>query len=72
MKIIKNLTVKMTYRVGLGNVEISDDVYDALAKCYDEGGEVPMQGECTLYGVDELACVPEWLSDNIREADAMD
>lgn len=30
MKIIKNLTVKMTYRVGLGNVEVPDDVYDFL------------------------------------------
>ena len=51
----------MTYRVGLGNVEVPDDVYDSLAKCYDEGGDVPMPKEAS-----------EWLADNIREADAMD
>lgn len=68
MKIIKNLTVKMTYRVGLGNVEVPDDVYDSLAKCYDEGGDVPMPNESD----EDSAEASEWLSDNIREADAMD
>lgn len=47
MKIIKNLTVKMTYRVGLGNVEVPDDVYDSLVKCYDEGGNVPILTKVT-------------------------
>ncbi|RGV56524.1 hypothetical protein DWW00_22715 [Bacteroides fragilis] len=68
MKIIKNLTVKMTYRVGLGNVEVPDDVYDFFAKCYDEGGDVPMPNESD----EDSAEAYEWLSDNIREADAMD
>jgi hypothetical protein len=31
MKIIKNLTVNVTYRVKLDNVEVPDDVYDSLA-----------------------------------------
>ena len=68
MKVIKNLTVKMTYRVGLCDVEVPDDVYDSLAKCYDEGGDVPMPGESDKDSVE----ASEWLSDNIREADAMD
>ena len=68
MKKIKNLTVKMTYRVGLGNVEVPDDVDDSLAKCYDEGGDVPMPNESDEYSAE----ASEWLSDNIREADAMD
>lgn len=38
MKIIKKLTVKMTYRVGHGNIEVSDDVYDSLAKATMGGG----------------------------------
>lgn len=67
MKTIKDLTVKVTYTVGLGNVQVSDEVYEALAHCYDDGGEV------TLDGFDDEANVAsEWLSDNIREADAMD
>jgi len=68
MKIIKNLTVKMTYRVGLGNVEVPDDVYDSLVKCYDEGGDVPIPNKSD----EDSAEASEWLSDNIREADAMD
>lgn len=41
MKKIKDLTIKVTYRVGLSDVEVSDKVYDELAKAYDEGGDVP-------------------------------
>ena len=45
MKIIKNLTVNVTYRVELDNVEVPDDVYDSLANCYDWGGVVPNPSE---------------------------
>lgn len=40
MKTIKDLTVKVTYTVGLSNVQVSDEVYEALSNCYDKGGEV--------------------------------
>ena len=52
----------MTYRVGLGNVEVPDDVYDFFAKCYDEGGDVPMPNESD----EDSAEAYEWLSDNMR------
>lgn len=65
MKNIKDLTIKVTYRVGLGNVKVPDEVYNELAKAYDEGGDVPEWD-------DELENAKEWLSDNIREADAME
>lgn len=65
MKNIKDLTIKVTYRVELGNVEVPDEVYNELAKAYDEGGDVPGWD-------DELENAKEWLSDNIREADAME
>lgn len=68
MKKIKDLTIKVTYRVGLSDVEVPDKVYDELAKAYDEGGDVPMPGESDKDSVE----ASEWLSDNIREADAMD
>ena len=32
MKKIKDLTIKVTYRVGLSDVEVPDKVYDELAK----------------------------------------
>lgn len=69
MKTIKDLTIKVTYRVGLGDVEVSDEVYDALGECYDKGGDVSGASTCTT---DEESIASEWLSDNIREADAMD
>ena len=42
MKTIKDLQVKITYTVGLNNVEVSDEMYDALAEIYDDkNGFVP-------------------------------
>ena len=72
MKTIKDLTIQVTYTVGLGNVEVPDEVYNALSQCYDDGGNVPMSDICTINGEPELACASEWISDNIRESDAMD
>lgn len=69
MKTIKSLTIKVTYTVGLGNVEVPDEVYDALGECYDEGGYISEVSTCTT---DKESIASEWLSDNIREADAMD
>lgn len=65
MKKIKYLTIKVTYSVGLSDVEVPDKVYDELAKAYDEGGHVPEWD-------DELENANEWLIDNIRQEDAMD
>lgn len=69
MKKIKGLTVKVTYRVSLGDVEVSDEVYEALGGCYDKGGDVPEEHICAT---DEESIASEWLNDNIKEADAMD
>lgn len=67
MKTIKDLTVTVTYRVKLDNVEVSDEVYDALSQCYDDGGDVSPMGM-----TDEEAIAAEWLNDNILASDAMD
>lgn len=69
MKRIKGLIVKVTYRVSLGDVEVSDEVYEALGECYDKGGDVPEEYICTT---DEESIASEWLNGNIEEADAMD
>jgi hypothetical protein len=57
MKTIKDLTVKVTYRAGLGNVTVPDDVYLALVEMFESG---------------ESECVSDWLSDNIHEEDGYD
>lgn len=62
MKTINNLTVTVTYTVGLGNIKVPEEVYDDLGKHYDSGSlEVP-----------EDSVAAEWLADNIKEKDAMD
>ena len=62
MKKLKDITV--TYRVGLGNIDVSDEIYQAL---------IDSQG-MTLRHDDnkakQVAC--SWLSDNIQEADCFD
>ena len=66
MKTIKNLYVKVTYTVGLGDVEVSDEVFEQLEQMADYGFSVE---DC------ESSKYPEafdWLSDNIRERDALD
>lgn len=66
MKTIRNLYVKVTYTVGLGDVEVSDEVFEQLDKMADYGFSVE---DC------ESSKYPEafdWLSDNIRERDALD
>lgn len=63
MKTIKDITVKVTYTVGFSDVEVPDKVYNDLIKQFDENafGEVP-----------EDSIAFEWISDNIRENDAME
>lgn len=61
MKTIKNLTVTVTYTVGLGDIEVPEEVYDDLTEHYDNGAwEVP-----------EDSIATEWLAENIIEKDAM-
>lgn len=66
MKVIKDLTIAVTYTVGLSDVEVSDEVYEALSSCYDEGGEVLPD---SFDKHEQIAS--EWLSGNIHEEDAM-
>lgn len=61
MKTIKDLTVTVTYTVGLGNVEVSEEVYNDLMEHYDNN----------VWEVPEDSIAAEWLADNIKEKDAM-
>ena len=66
MRTIKNLYVKVTYTVGLEDVEVSNEVFEQLDKMADYGFSVE---DC------ESSKYPEafdWLAYNIRERDALD
>lgn len=72
MKIIKDLTIRMTYRVSLNDVQVPNKVYKAMFECYAEGGKVPMPDECVINGRADLTVAPEWLVKHVRESDAVD
>jgi hypothetical protein len=65
MKTVENLTVEVTYRVQLGNINMPDEVYDELisASLNEVGIGDSQQGTMNAY------C---WLNDNISEDDAID
>jgi hypothetical protein len=64
MKTIKSLTVSVTYKVQLGNIEVSDEILEQLDSIYGDGW--------TCDGDAPNAKGAEWLSDNINESDAFD
>lgn len=64
MKIIKDLTVTITYQVGLGNIKTPDIVYKQLIEASDNDIEI---NPCST----EYLEAADWLSNNIREKDCM-
>lgn len=62
MKTINNLTVTVTYTVGIGNIKVPKEEYNDLIKHYDAG----------LREVPEDSIAAKWLANNIKEKDAMD
>jgi hypothetical protein len=63
-KIIKKLDVTVTYRVCLGNVEVSGEILKKLDELYGAGKRD--------HDNNEHADAIEWLNDNISERDACD
>lgn len=66
MVTIKDLTVKVTYRVGLGEVEMPEKVHQQLLEASENGDEIEMNG------ISKYPDAYEWLSDNIHEHYCMD
>lgn len=64
MKLIKDLTVTVTYTVGLGDVEVSDEMFEKLQNL-----ETDTLDTNTLLS-DDKSEVMEWLSNTITESDA--
>ncbi|WP_418988095.1 hypothetical protein [Bacteroides heparinolyticus] len=67
MKAIKDLTVKVTYTVGLSDVEVPENVYGALMEYCDNGGKIFADAHAVANDI-----ASEWILDNIHESDAMD
>ncbi len=59
MKTVKDITVKVTYQVGLGNLKVTE-VYKLLKKCCDEGDTIDLSDNGKLR---------DWLTSNIQERD---
>ncbi|MGF0098558.1 hypothetical protein ACQRD6_09485 [Prevotella sp. SGI.027] len=65
---IKDLTVTVTYTVGLHDVEVTENVYEALNALADRG-----RVNCDFMDLGEQVCTGfEWLSDHIHESDTYD
>lgn len=63
---VKDLTVKVSYKVGYGDVEMPQKVYDQLIEAEENGDEIEMEG------MSKYPDAYEWLSNNIRERDCME
>jgi len=66
MKEVNNLQVKVTYKVGLGDIEMPDKVHEQLTKAAESGDEIEM-GSSEKYPE-----AYEWIIDNIRQGDCFD
>lgn len=63
---IKELKVKFTYYLGLRDVEVSDELYEALQHMAEYGSI-----DCGLVTLDkQIDAAMEWLGNNIPEDDA--
>lgn len=68
MKYINDLTVKMTFRVGLGELNVSESVFNGLNKIADKG-EIS-ESEANMTKDTEVIDAFEWLGSNINSGDA--
>lgn len=62
MQTIESLTIKVTYEVGLGQVDMPKEVYEQLQEASDNGDSIDHKDE-------RYSLAYEWIIDNIRERD---
>ena len=65
MKTIKNLSVTVTYKVGLGNIKMPENIYAEIIEAIENCDSIKGVGE-------KYQNASEWLSSNIRERDCFD
>lgn len=64
---IEDLWVKVTYEVRLGDLEMTQEVFDEITKANNECRDID-----TMSGVDRYPNASEWLTENITERDCME
>ena len=65
MKTVKDLSVTVKYKVGLGNIKMPEKVYKQIVEAAEKGNTI--QGTGLKY-----SDAAEWLSDNIKERDCFE
>jgi len=65
MKSIEELSVRVTYKVGLGNLKVSKKVYEQLTEIAENRSDVDGTGM-------EFPEAIEWLRNNVKERDCCD
>ena len=70
MKTIKEINVETRFQVGLGDVEVSDQVFEGLCLIYDNGRIQDSEG--TSSSDEKISAAFEWLTVYIKEADAFE
>jgi len=65
MKNVKSISVSVEYRVGLGEFEMPEEVYNQIIEAMDNGDKINTMG---LHYTEAA----EWISSNIQERDCMD
>lgn len=65
MKKIKELSVSVTYKVGLSDLEVSDKIYSGLEKIEERGH----WDESEFNVDDDILDAAEWISNNIKQED---
>ena len=64
---VEDLTIKVTYRVGLGKVQMPEKVYQQLLAAEEVWKDIDPAAYGS--GYEEAA---EWLTENIKEGDCME
>ena len=65
---IKDLWVKVTYEVRLGDLEMPQEVFDEINEAIDRGRDID-----TMSGIDnDYENASDWLTNNIKEQDCME
>lgn len=65
MKKIKELSVSVTYKVGLMDLNVPDNIYSGLEKIEERGG----LNDLELNEDDDIIDAADWISENIKEKD---
>jgi len=65
MKNLKNIQLTVTYTVSLGNVKVSEEVFNQLNTAFELGDEIDADHPIYLKAVD-------WINSNVKESDCMD